>query len=436
MFLKRLFKKECYFLVTEDKFFSKKPCVYFLKLVYVKESMFLTKEEEAILAGEQGTGYKEAMEILVSIGDIYNAEKLIPVQSAQIAGVSYKTARDAVIVYLKHLIKENAKVKIPAYLNPAGMDINNWKEMGIPENFAQKQQEIIELYSQLGIFVSCSCTPYFIGNIAQTGEHLAWSESSAVVFANSYFGARTNREGGPTALAAALIGKTPYFGLHLTENRVPTVKVNVELDKTMTSADYSALGLWAGKQLKMNVPLFTNLPITSSLDYRAMSAGLGASGAVPLFHVKDLSPEKDLHNDNTIIETITFTQKELKSVYESYTSDTVDMVCIGCPHAHLTEIAHIAKKMKGKKTSIPFWIFTARGIFNQAQDMGYIKTLSQAGVSVISDTCPVVAPFEGMFSGIATNSAKAAYYLPSMTKVESTLTDLDHLIEISLRGHK
>ena len=120
-------------------------------------------------------------------------------------------------------------------LNPAGMDLENWRNLGISPEFAEKQNLVIEAFEKMGILVSCTCTPYLIGNLPLFGEHVAWSESSAVTFANSVIGAKTNKEGGPSALAAAFVGKTPCYGLHLDENRVPDVHVQVNAELTKLS---------------------------------------------------------------------------------------------------------------------------------------------------------------------------------------------------------
>ncbi len=143
--------------------------------------MYLTKEEELVYNGGQGPTLQKMMEILVALGDIYGAEKLIPVKSAQIAGVSYKTIGDAGLQWISDL---QGTAKIPAVLNPMGMDRNAWADMGIDKKFALKQEEIIKAYEKLGIKPECTCTPYYLDR-PHFGDHLAWSESSAVCFANS-----------------------------------------------------------------------------------------------------------------------------------------------------------------------------------------------------------------------------------------------------------
>ena len=182
--------------------------------------MELTKQEQAMLDGKEGYAVRKSMEILVALGEIFGAKSLIDVGSVQVAGVSYHNLGDAGLEFLDSLAKDG-RVKVLTTLNPAGMDLENWQQLGISPEFAEKQNLVIDAFTRMGILISCTCTPYLIGNLPLYGEHVAWSESSAVTFANSVLGARTNREGGPSALAAAFVGKTPCYGLHLDENRVP-----------------------------------------------------------------------------------------------------------------------------------------------------------------------------------------------------------------------
>ena len=213
-------------LLPKKNYVEKRPRFYIKKPKPI--AMYLSREEEAIYQGERGETLARMMEILVALGDIYGAERLVPVRSVQIAGVSYKNIGQAGLEWISDL---QGTVAVPSILNPAGMDLCRWKEMGIDEDFAEKQLQVIEAYRKLGVAIDCTCTPYQIyDSLAGPGDHLAWSESSAVSYANSVIGARTNREGGPSALAAALVGKTALYGYHLDENRRPTHLIEVEGD--------------------------------------------------------------------------------------------------------------------------------------------------------------------------------------------------------------
>jgi len=157
--------------------------------------MYLSREEEAVYQGERGETLARMMQILVALGDIYGAERLVAVRSVQIAGVSYKNIGAAGLEWIAGL---QGRVAVPSILNPAGMDLLRWREMGIDEGFAERQRAVVQAYERLGVSVDCTCTPYQIyDSLAARGDHLAWSESSAVSYANSVIGARSNREAAP-----------------------------------------------------------------------------------------------------------------------------------------------------------------------------------------------------------------------------------------------
>ncbi len=210
--------------------------------------MDLTPEQHRMLDGDYGKATRKAMQILVTLGEIYGAKRLVPVSSVQVAGVSYDNLGEAGLHYLSEMADGGGHARVFTTLNPAGMDIENWQVLGIDPGFVDSQQRVLDAFAKMGIVTTCSCTPYLVGNVPHYGENIAWAESSAVCYANSVLGARTNREGGPSALASALTGYTAEYGLHLAEARRPeiTVEVHAELVDTM---DYGAFGKTLGEQL-------------------------------------------------------------------------------------------------------------------------------------------------------------------------------------------
>jgi len=391
--------------------------------------MHLTKDEEKILNGEKGEVMERLFRLLVRLGDIYGADKMIPVGSVQVAGVSYKSIGDPGTEFLEDMASKGAKVKILTYLNPAGMDLENWKEYGFPEDFAKNQLRIMDAFRKMGIVVTSTCTPYLAGNLPRFREHIAWSESSAVSFSNSVIGARTNREGGPSALAAAICGVTPNYGLHLWENRQPTVKIKVDVDLNYNS-DFGALGWYVGKQVKNKIPYFVGIKNANTDQLKALGAAMAASGAVALYHVEDLTPEADLVEKKGL-ETISVGKNEIKETYSKLnTGKEPDIVILGCPHASLREISAVAEKLEGKQLKKPVWICTSRMVKEAAERMGYNEIIAKAGGSVVADTCMVVSPIEKMgYKTTGVNSGKAANYLPGFCKQEVCFANIDDLVE-------
>ena len=394
--------------------------------------MFLTKQQEKMLEGEMGEVISKNMSLIVKLGEINEAKKLIPIKSAQIAGVSYFTVGEAIFSFFNLFSKENVKVKVPSWLNPAGMDRKNWEKMGITERFAEKQFQIIQKYEEMGVESTLTCTPYLIGYQPNYGEHLAWSESSAVVMANSFFGARTNREGGPSALAAALTGFTAEYGFHLTEKRQPTIKVNVETNLD-TLADFSVLGYWYGKNFHGETPFITGLSQLSINEAKMLSSAIAASGSVTLFHAKNLSPESEIVSLDNIKEKIIFSESEKQSVYDCFTQkDTdFDLVVIGCPHASLTELVIIHRSLKDNvlKRDLKFWVFTSQKVSNSNKFKSIQRCLEKKRIEIFTDTCMVVSPIvRTKYKHILTNSAKASKYLSNSKQTKVTLRSLHHIL--------
>lgn len=383
-----------------------------------------------MLSGEKGEFLERMFRLLVRLGDIYGADKMIPVGSVQVAGVSFKSIGMPGLEFLEDYAKKGAKVKVLTLLNPAGMDLENWKELGFPEDFAEKQIRIMNAFKEMGIVVTSTCTPYLAGNLPRFGEHIAWSESSAVSFSNSVIGARTNREGGPSALAAALCGLTPNYGLHLDENRCPNVVVNVNAE-LQHNADFGALGSFVGKIVKDKIPYFTGIKNANTDQLKALGAAMAASGAVALYHVDNLTPEAHLM-DIKGLESVEVGEKELKETYSQLnTGKNPDIVILGCPHASLREISALAEKIKGKKLKKPLWICTSRVMKECANRMGYTEIIENAGGKIVADTCMVVSPIEEMgYNTTGVNSGKAANYLPGFCKQKVVFKNVDELIKV------
>lgn len=386
--------------------------------------MYLTREEERMLNGEFGEALRKAMELLVGLGDVFGAERMIEIESAQISGASYNNIGDAGLEFLEEFSKLGARVRVKSTLNPCGMDMEKWKEMGLDEVYYEKQMRIIKAFERMGVEITCTCTPYLVGNAPRAGSHIAWSESSAVVFANSVLGAKTNREGGPSALAAAIAGRTPLYGLHLDENRIPNAIVKLEF-KPKTSYEFSLLGYVVGKILPAGIPLFVNLGEPDIDRLKSMGAALAASGGIAMFYFKKRTKRLDK------VEKITIDERELHRAEEELSSSgEPDLFCVGCPHCSSLELRELARAIKGKRIrkGYDFWIWTSRKVYEEC--LNQVRILESAGCKVFKDTCMVVYPLQ--LSGhdhMACNSCKAVHYVPSVSGVKSSPMELCSMLE-------
>ncbi len=372
--------------------------------------MYLSKEEEEMLNSDDET-ISKCMEILVTLGKFFGAERLVKITSAHISGVSYENIGDEGLEWLKSL---RGKVLVPTTINPAGMDLKRWKEMGISEEFYAKQMEIVKALTDLGAEPVLTCTPYYLRK-PKFGEHIAWAESSAVVYANSLLGARTNRESGISALAAAITGRTPYYGLHIKENRAPTILVKIK-------GDLSAAGYLAGKELKNEIPYFVFERSVEEWELKLLGAALAASGNVAMFHAERITPEwKDFEKPSEKFEVEGRVDKRCDA----------QLIAIGCPHVSADELRLILKLMNGRRVRKEFWIFAARDVVERSRDV--VEKLEELGAKVFCDTCMVVSPASEKYECIMVNSGKALEYLPKLRGVDISFADIKSCVEAAVR---
>ena len=405
--------------------------------------MHLTREEESALNGESGIGIQTAMGLLIDVGEFYDADRLIPIESTHISGVSYLTGGDGLVDILDFFVEKGAKTKVYSTLNPSGMDRDNWESHFIDLDFATKQLRILRNFEAMGVSTTCSCTPYDFGHILTKGQHVAWAESSAITFANSFFGARTNKEDSLTVLSASITGKTINYGFHLSENRIPNVLVNNE-SSLKEYADYSILGEIVGKEFNHlpfkfgAIPLFKGIKTPRPFEMKGLGAALASFGT-HLFHIENITPEIELYKNlkySDFQEEITVTDDMIEEMYESFKPpEDSQIAVIGCPNASYEEILEIVELTKGKKViqNKEFWLFTNRAQRALAESSNIIEELQERGIKILVDTCPEVTPYDkSRFSSVLTNSVKAQHYIsaPSLNNLPTYILPIRRIVEV------
>ena len=398
--------------------------------------MILTPEQENILEGKQGKTRQKAIRLLIDLGKAAKANRLVPVTSAHVSGVSPLTGGDGLIKFLEDLVSDSdGTAVVETSLNSAGCDRNRFEEMDIPvKDYVEKQQMILDAYEKLGIELSLSCTPY--DNILERGN-ASWAESNAVCFANSYSELRTNRESGLSALATSLSGYTPEYGLLLDENRIPNIKINV-LCELNEPVDYSILGDWIGKQIdpkwKLEFGPIPHIHGIKKFDFESKKALTAASanyGSALLF-VDSFTKNPDKTNYQAEID---FNYEDLQKRYSELAPKTkVDLVTIGCPQASIEEIERTAELVDGKE--IPekrLWVFTSAINFDKAKKEGYVDIIESAGGMVLRETCPEVVHYNhDKVKHILTNSMKAEHYLKSgLNSINTSVSRLSECIKFA-----
>lgn len=398
--------------------------------------MQLTDVEKRILEGEQGEAKQIALEILVQMGDALEAETFIEVASVQAMahfGSLHIAGRD----WLEKLACLGGKCCVPTTQDPASIPFKYWKEMGYDEEYAKNQYRLQDAILKLGEMPKWSCTPYYQGSVPRVGQNIAWAESSAVSFANSVLGARTNRTPAGLAICAALTGRMPKYGLYLPENRAAQVKITVEAE-TLTDLDYNTIGIIMGKKVGAKIPAIYGLPTSVTNDnLKYLGASAASSGAVALYHVDGVTPEAlltDVFAGKEPEEEFVITRRELDEEAEKMNTEgagEAELAVVGCPHYSSEEVIKLAERIGDRKVSPgkAFWVFTTAETENLMERMGLKEKLESAGIRLMAQTCLVISPLVGSFKNLITDSGKFASYLPSEHGIKIRYAGMEACIE-------
>jgi len=393
--------------------------------------MLLTKEEEGMLNGEYGPGIKRSMELLIKLGEAFDAERLVPAQSAHIhCAMSLDLLSELTEGATQcRVITTTHPNAYPNVLDPIGC-----KRIGLPENYDIYEfihggpwSQIEDIFKRLGYLLTYTCVPFLVGNLPRMGDVISWGGTSGAVTATSMFGACGSRDSVPANVATSVTGRAPYIGMAIKENRY--AQVLVELDRldleNFTNADYGALGYYIGGKTGSKNVVIDGLPKTLTLEqFRYLVSPMPVSGATTICHVVGVTPEartldKALAGGKPE-EVITVGRDQIKEAVNKLTtahSDKVDLVKFGCPHCSIIELRNIASLLAGKKVqpNVRLFVATAKQIYVLAEAMGYVDTIKQAG-GVFTNTClgsqdpfNFIGPKLGV-EIVATNSARSAHY--------------------------
>ncbi len=372
----------------------------------------LTKDEERILNGERGEWLAKAMQTIVKVAEALEAERLVEISGAHISGISYKNLGLEGVDFIEEMAGSGLRFTVPTTLNPAGFDIANYRDMGVSDEVYTLQLRVIKAFECMGARAMLTCTPYLYSP-PRFGEHLAWAESNAVLYANSVLGARTNREGGPLALMEAVVGRAPCTGLHLKEERLPTISVDLgEVKREVERKGYySVLGYVVGDLVGSGVPVVLNPPagLREPKLQRLFLSAVGASSSVGLLLIEGVSPE---FKQPRGVEVIRLGVEDLREAVDRWNAEETDAIVLGCPHLSPSELAEVCARVKGRRVKRRVILFTSRSCVSKVPWV--LRKLRESGVEVYTDTCMVVCDLRRMgILSCSTDSAKAAYYLSS-----------------------
>jgi predicted aconitase len=385
--------------------------------------MRLTDEEKRMVNGEFGEAVQYSMQILHTLGEMYEAERLVEIHSAHLA-TSYPHFW-ASIDLAESFAKKGGRVKVPSTVNTAHWPTNFNRWPGLPESpeHIERAQRMIHAVQKIGAVMTCSCIPYLHGNLPRFGENVAWTESSAISFANSVLGARANRLTDGLEKAAAITGRLPCFGLLMEENRKGNASVKVEYSPRNLT-DYGTIGYIIGKNFGDKVPVIEGLPPqTTAKHLKVLGAAAAGSGAVALYHCVGLTPEAKTRamafgRRKPEFEIKIGPQEMANALADINTAkeSRFDAVFLGCPHPHIEEVQNLAALLAGRrvKPDIKLWMFISADVLAMARQLGYAQVIEEAGAEFLERTCILFFDIKGWgWKTVMTDSAKFANLLPS-----------------------
>jgi predicted aconitase len=410
----------------------------------------LTNEEKEMLEGKHGEAKRLSMALLVKALDAYKAERLIPISSCHLVLSFQKTSLTAGLETAERFVKLGAKCAVPTSIDTSSMDFERWEEFRFPKDFMEDQFRMKAALEALGAIPTWSCVPYEGGGVVpRFGQHIAWTESSTAPYVNSLIGARTNRVGAYEDLASAITGRTPYYGLHLDENRLGNILIEVKTD--LTPGDYNVFGSWVGEVVENKIPVITGIPKeVRPLDLRYFGASGAATGSLALYHMPGITAEfrtvEEAFGGKKIPQRVEFGAKELKertARMSSIKGGKIDLVVIGCPHLTMEGLIDLANRIKGRKVKVETYVLTNKVSKEMAKEMGVAKVIEDAGMKLNTGCCawsPVeLCGFPEHFTVMA-NSGKQAWYVPSLLtqmrpgKPSIIYGDVDACIEGAVKG--
>lgn len=381
----------------------------------------LTSSDRSKLDGDQGKAVALAMDVVCAVAASQGAKRLADVSRGHIDGCIL--AHPANLVFAERMVGMGARVAVPTTMNAISVDRENWTEHDLPPGFGEAASQLADAYVRMGAHPTFTCAPYLADDAPRFGENIGWSESNAVIFANSVLGARTAKHPDFLDLFVALTGRVPETGVYVPENRRPRMVIEVELPRDHDDALWPLLGWVAGRLAPDRVPVLTGLePAAPGRDdLRALCAAFGTTSAVPLLHVAGVTPEGDLAPAPDAARA-RMTVADLAAAWERFNSGpaNVDLVALGSPHLSLEETRRFATLMSGEArhpdTSVI--VTLGRDILSKAQSEGLVARLEASGVRLIPDLCwcSIIEPvFPRGARTLMTNSGKYAHYAPGLS---------------------
>jgi phosphomecalonate degydratase large subunit len=398
--------------------------------------LHLDSAQEKLLRGDGGEAKQFAMEIVSKVGDAVGADSLVPIKSAHVLA-HYSSLHDAGVDMLERFANSGGKFAVPTSVDPASIDLQNWESFGIPEEFARQQFRLCDAYAKLGGMRCWTCVQYQVCNFPKVGETVAWAESSAVVFANSVLGVRSNKITSGMDVACAVLGLTPRFGMLNDENRKAGVAFRLSLDH-LTDLDFRSIGFFMGRKAGSRVPALLGLRGDISSDQiKHLGAGAAAAGPITMIHFPGITPGTKTLSDaagGSKVEEIEVTRSDLDEVESDLdqTAEGPDLVALGVPHLSTNELGELAKMLEGRKLKrgVKMYVYTSSQAYDMAGRTGISAAIEQSGARISHSTDAEISPLKKLgFNIVMTNSAKMAEIVSSEGEIKMRYAPQKKIIE-------
>jgi cis-L-3-hydroxyproline dehydratase len=408
--------------------------------------MILSEYDRALLSGDRGPAPRMAMSIITRMAEIQGARELLDISQAHIDSTIYMG--EAGLEFAERLAGWGAKVAVPTSLNVSGLDECHWREWPVPEDWAHKAQRQMRAYQSMGCVPMWTCAPYQTSMAPKFEQQIAWGESNAIVFANSVIGARTERYPDLLDICAAITGRVPALGLHLTENRAGQLLIRLDdIPRRLQEDDslYPVLGILVGRLAGHRIPVLSGLTATPAEDQlKAFGAATTSSGAVALFHIVGVTPEaptlEAAFQGRRVAEEHTVTIDQLREIRRELTTASgtkLDMVVLGSPHFSVAEFEQLASLVTGRRRhpEVEFLVTTSRIMSALACEKGVLSPVESFGARLTVDTCILATPMlPKSIKVLMTNSAKYAYYAPGLLATQVVFGSMADCVQSAVEG--
>ena len=354
--------------------------------------MQLNDEEKAMLNGDFGKAKQWAIDHQIKVGKFFDAPDMVAVSQAHMMA-DPESIGEAGAGFMESIANDGGHVVIPMITDPRGVDLNHYRPLGQTEEMANIERRFIAACEAIGIMMTNTCVNYQTIMPPLLGDHVAYGDTGVVIYSNSVCGARSNFEGGPSALAAGLTGRTPRYGLHLGQNRKATRRFQVTTQPAELT-DWGVLGAVIGRMSGSywEVPVIEGIEsVPTSDEIKHFGAAMASYGSTPLFHIVGITPEAPnlAAVGGTKLPVTEIADHDLAELRSNFGAkgEEPDVIVFAAPQLSIVEMGKVSSLVDGQKIKVPMIVCTSPQTYGDARRMGFVDKIENAGGVVLEGTC-------------------------------------------------